>query len=336
MKFEKSLFIFLGVAAGSVAGFTHYHVPPTMGRSNANSGMHVRHSSFQRNLSMSTSPGKKNLRSRLAAFKHSKRKSSSIASSASMDFNAKPSMKRILLNFVQKIQMNEVTMWRIAATLFISSIFTFSSALDVQMVNLWSWLQNGNALLPRLFRHDHWEWGVAITAFFFWIHGFWLADRAVAKADAKGIVHPWKKFRLQDQYEAEKFRRTQVRKLEGGVDVDMDKKPPTTRQNKWHMGFWIFELPLYVLPLYIWDICIPRRAAKLSAWGAPTALRVCSDVTCALLLYDLGFFVCHYLMHKIPFLYKYVHAKHHKSTEVRASDIVRLSFVEEIVDVSKR
>jgi len=161
-----------------------------------------------------------------------------------------------------------------------------------------------------------------------------------------GIVHPWKKYRLQDQYEAEKFRRMQRKRLEqkavnDGVDMDRNEievqvnamQVPEVKQHKWNLGFWIFELPLYVLPLYVWDICIPRRAAKIAAWQAPTALGVCKDVTSALLLYDLGFFVCHFLMHKIKFLYKYVHSKHHITSEVRASDIVRLSFVEEIVDV---
>jgi sterol desaturase/sphingolipid hydroxylase (fatty acid hydroxylase superfamily) len=239
-----------------------------------------------------------------------------------------------LKNLFSKVRnLNEVTKWRIAAFTFVSSILAFSSKLDMIMIRVWSYLQNGTDLLPRMFRHDHWEWGVAVWAFFFWIHGFWLADRAVAKADAKGIVHPWKKYRLQDQYEGEKFRRMQLRKLEQGEEVDRDAKPPAVKQHKWHLGFWIFELPLYCVPLYIWDVCLPRRAAKIAAWGAPTALGVCKDVTCALLLYDFGFFICHYLMHKVPFLYKYVHAKHHTSTEVRASDIVRLSFVEEIVDV---
>lgn len=239
----------------------------------------------------------------------------------------------MLLNLFRKVRSNEVTMWRIAAATFISSIVAFSPAIDLQLITLWSWLQNGTALLPRMFRHDHWEWGVAVWAFFFWIHGFWLADRAVAKADAKGIVHPWKKHRIQDQFEAEKHRRRQLQKLEGGKGIELYEKPPVTKQEKWHLGFWLFELPLYCLPLYAIDVCFPRRAAKLAVWGAPTAFRICKDVIGALLLYDLGFFVCHYLMHKIPFLYKYVHAKHHIATEVRASDIVRLSFVEEIVDV---
>jgi sterol desaturase/sphingolipid hydroxylase (fatty acid hydroxylase superfamily) len=230
--------------------------------------------------------------------------------------------------------MNEVSKWRVAATMFISSIVAFRPVIDTILIRMWAWLQNDtSALLPRCFRHDHWEWMVAIWAFFFWIHGFFLADRAVAKSDAKGLAHPWKKHRLQDQYEEEKFSRKQLRKLEVGEAVNDAEKAPQVKQHKWHLGFWIFELPLYVVPLYIWDICIPRRAAKIAAWGAPTTFGICRDVTCGLLLYDLGFFLCHYLFHKIPFLYKYVHAKHHSATEVRACDQVRLSFVEEIVDV---
>jgi sterol desaturase/sphingolipid hydroxylase (fatty acid hydroxylase superfamily) len=224
-------------------------------------------------------------------------------------------------------------MWRIAAATFFTSIFTFQSSINVQLVKFWSWLQTSNSLLPVCFRHDHWEWMVAIWAFFFWIHGFWLADRAVAKADAKGIVHPWKKYRLQDQYEAEKNRRMQLRKLEAGEEVQLDEKPPVTKQHKWHLGFWLFELPLYVLPLYAIDKKWPRRGPKMAARGAPDALGICGDVATALFLYDLGFFMFHWLFHKIPILYKYVHAKHHISTEVRASDIVRLSGVEEVVDV---
>jgi hypothetical protein len=179
----------------------------------------------------------------------------------------------------------QVGKWRIAAATFILSIITFSPQLDLQIIKTWSWLQSSSALLPRMFRHDHWEWGIAISAFFVWIHGFWLADRAVANADRKGTVHHWKKYRLQDQYEAEKHRRMLLRKMElkggepnGDLDLDLDAKPAVTKQQKWHLGFWIFELPLYVLPLFIWDICIPRRAGKIAAWGAPTAFGVCKDV----------------------------------------------------------
>lgn len=107
-----------------------------------------------------------------------------------------------------------------------------------------------------------------------------------------------------------------------------------TAMDAWHLQAWIFEVPLYIIPLYIWDKCIPRRAAKLVSVAAPTTFQICRDVTLGLILYDFGFFLCHYfLFHKIPFFYKAFHKKHHTNSEVRASDQVRLSLVEEVFDV---
>ena len=249
-------------------------------------------------------------------------------------------LQSFLQNLLTHLRTNPVAQWRLAAFTFITSIFTFHRAIDGHLINLWSWLQNDTtSLLPRLFRHDHWEWSVAVWAFFFWIHGFWIADRLVDTAAERGEIHPWKKYRLQDRYEEEKFRRKKARFLQMTQAKEDDsppsdlEQPPRTRQHKWHLGFWVFELPLYVLPLYIWDVLQPRRAAKIARWSAPTTFQICSDVTCALLLYDIGFFFFHWLFHRVPLLYRFVHAKHHKSTEVRASDIVRLTGIEEVVDV---
>lgn len=226
--------------------------------------------------------------------------------------------------------MNEVSMWRVAAVTFLSFIVLFQPFLDANLVNLWTFLQTSPALVARMFRHDHWEWGLAVTAFFVWIHGFWAADRLVLEAGKKGRVHPWRKFRLQDRFEAQKFQREQQRKLERGEDVDPNAQPSlVTQQSEWNWKAWIFELPLYVVPLFLWDYFIPRRAAKIAAWGAPTTFQICRDVTCGLLLYDLFFFCGHVIMHKVPFIYNTIHKKHHTNPECRAAEIVRLSAVEE-------
>ena len=247
-----------------------------------------------------------------------------------------------LTELKNKFQTDSVFMWRTLAVIFLTSLFAFQPIIDGNLVKMWDFLRTSPHLLAWCFRHDHWEWQVAIWAFFVWIHGFWICDRLVQKAAEKGIDHPLRKYRLQDQYQIEKWNNLQERRkrahemTHGSLTSyePIESTPPMTKQSKWHLGFWIFELPLYVLPLYIWDIMIPRRGAKIMAWNAaPTTLQICRDVTCGLLLYDFGFFICHYLMHKVPFLYKYVHKKHHTSTEVRASDIVRLSGVEEVVDV---
>ena len=85
---------------------------------------------------------------------------------------------------------------------------------------------------------------------------------------------------------------------------------------------------------YYRDIFDPRRGGKLALVAAPTTFQICKDVTLGLLLYDFGFFLCHFfLFHKIPFFYKAFHKKHHTNAEVRAADQVRLSFVEEVFDV---
>jgi hypothetical protein len=184
--------------------------------------------------------------------------------------------------------MDEVSMWRVAAATFLSSIVLFRPFLDAGLVNVWNFLQNSPAVFAQMFRHDHWEWGLAVTAFFVWIHGFWAADRLVHEAGERGRVHPWRKFRLHDRFEAQKFRREQERRFERGENVDLDAQPHlVTTPSEWNWRAWVFELPLYVVPLYLWDFFIPRRAAKIAAWGAPTTLQVCRDVTCGLLLYDL-------------------------------------------------
>jgi len=262
---------------------------------------------------------------------------SPIASKSKPIFDKLFQLKSILGN-------DPVLMWRALAITFISSLYIFHSIIDANLVRLWQFLRTSPHLLAWCFRHDHWEWQLAIYAFFVWIHGFWICDRLVQKAAEKGVEHPLRKYRLQDQFDIARREKLQAKRrnrfgrpphpLPISSSNAVEKNPRLTKQSKWHLGFWIFELPLYVLPLYIWDKLIPRREAKIIAWhAAPTTFQLCRDVTGALLIYDMGFFVCHFLMHKIPFLYKFVHKKHHKTKEVRASDIVRLSGVEEVVDV---
>ena len=53
-----------------------------------------------------------------------------------------------------------------------------------------------------------------------------------------------------------------------------------------------------------------------------------------LFLYDAFFAVGHVILHRVhPLVFKHLHGKHHASADVRASDTVRLTVVEEAVDV---
>jgi len=194
---------------------------------------------------------------------------------------------------------DEVKTWRIAAATFLSCIFIFRPQIDMGLTSFWSYLMRSSHLLPRMFRHDHWEWCLAVVSFFIWIHGFWICDFLCIKSEKKGIRHPLRRYRLQDQWEEEKFL---IRKEKGGIMTDTE--PPMKEFAPWHLQAWIFEVPLYCLPLYIWDKLIPRRAAKLAVLSAPSLFTICRDVTLGLLLYDCGFFICHYIFHKIPFFFQ--------------------------------
>eukprot|EP01059_Diplonema_ambulator_P025944 TRINITY_DN43074_c0_g1_i1.p1 TRINITY_DN43074_c0_g1~~TRINITY_DN43074_c0_g1_i1.p1 ORF type:complete len:308 (+),score=18.63 TRINITY_DN43074_c0_g1_i1:50-973(+) len=93
------------------------------------------------------------------------------------------------------------------------------------------------------------------------------------------------------------------------------------------------ELLVYITPIFALDYLYPRRAARLAAAPTPTSTRICAEIIAALFLYDLFFTITHYIVHKVPYLYSRVHAKHHERSVIRARDTVRLSVAEEVIDV---
>jgi sterol desaturase/sphingolipid hydroxylase (fatty acid hydroxylase superfamily) len=229
----------------------------------------------------------------------------------------------------------EVIKWRAVAFSFFTSLFVFRNAIDAKLATLWTYLITSSSLAARIFRTDSYEWILAIAAFVFYIHFFWFADRAVRKVSEQGRVHPWRKYRLQDRFEADMLRRKrqksevvtlQERTSQGDTHV-------TTKHSDWNYKAWTFELLVYALPLLTWDILSPRRHRRLAAFSAPKVLTILRDISCGLLLYDFMFFAGHVLMHKIPFLYRTIHSKHHQVQEVRAGDVVRLTLVEEVLEV---
>jgi sterol desaturase/sphingolipid hydroxylase (fatty acid hydroxylase superfamily) len=141
-------------------------------------------------------------------------------------------------------------------------------------------------------------------------------------------MHPWCKYRLQDRYLADKHRRN----LQVHPDGSDEPMPPVVH-SPWHWQAWTSELWIYVLPLLAWDIISPRRHRRLAAFTAPTTVQMLTHVAGGLILYDALFFFGHLLLHKVPLLYKLVHKKHHKIEEVRACEMARLSFGEEVLDV---
>jgi sterol desaturase/sphingolipid hydroxylase (fatty acid hydroxylase superfamily) len=259
--------------------------------------------------------------------------------------------KQQLQSFVRGIKdrlyrLDEVTLWRGAALTFIASAVTFRHAIDVQLLRLWTHLTTSTSLAARIFRSDSYEWMLAVMAFGVYIHFFGHADRVVRQASENGRVHPWRQYRLQDRFEADKHRRminrrrhtssrleTNSNSNDDNVSDDSCASMPTVQQSPWHWQAWVFEFWVYVLPLLTWDILSPRRHRRLAAFGAPTTVQIMRDVTGGLLLYDALFFCGHVVMHKVPAIYKWIHKKHHHTEEVRACEIVRLSLLEEVLEV---
>lgn len=227
-----------------------------------------------------------------------------------------------------------------------AAIIAGRRALDRQFVRLWAHLMGGTSLAARVFRTDSYEWSLAVACFFVYIHAFQLMDRAVQGASDRGTIHPWRKYRLQDRFEADKLRRRLGQENPGqGLSATGAVPAPDTeaiagddwnikvQQSKWNKQAYVFELLVYVVPLLTWDLLAPRRHRRLAPFGAPTTLGILGGITAGLLLYDALFFCGHFIMHKVPFIYRTIHAKHHKMSESRACEIVRLSLVEEVLEV---
>jgi sterol desaturase/sphingolipid hydroxylase (fatty acid hydroxylase superfamily) len=257
-------------------------------------------------------------------------------------------LKQITIEATNKWKsISEVTKWRIAAMSFVSTIVMNRSFIDHQILQpLWDHLMSSpTSVVARIFRTDSYEWCLAIAAFTVIIHGYQYIDHQIQVANDKGVVHPYRKYRLHDRYLADKHRRRQERQtlttngntneISNSMKAKDEKDPSNVvvQQSKWHVGAYFFELWVYALPLLTWDILSPRRHRRLAAFVAPTTFQIMTDVTGGLLFYDFLFFIGHYMMHHVPTLYRKFHAKHHITDEVRACDIVRLSLAEEVYDV---
>lgn len=253
-------------------------------------------------------------------------------------FPLESKLQNTISKFLYNLQHNSVWQWRFIFGSFFSSLFIFQGAIDQQLVHFWQYLLTSQALPARIFRTDSWEWCWAITCFGVYIHAFGWADKAVRKADEQGKIHPWKKFRLQDRYEADKLRRKQdIQGLNSNEDVlsstGANEETPRVVQSKWNYMAWVLEFWVYAAPLLIWDIVSPRRHRRIGGFAPPTTMGILGGIVGGLLMYDILFFCGHWLMHKVPVLYKYVHRKHHTTKEVRACEIVRLSIPEEVLEV---
>jgi len=93
------------------------------------------------------------------------------------------------------------------------------------------------------------------------------------------------------------------------------------------------ELLLYLGPLTLFDCLYPRRAERLTT--QPVGFWwLFSEVFASLVVYDMLFWASHLAIHRIPWLYRIVHAKHHRRRTMRARETVALSVADEALDVA--
>jgi len=176
--------------------------------------------------------------------------------------------------FAHRLRRDEAARWQAAFFAFISSLFIFRKAIDAKLVLLWNHLMTSQSIAGRVFRSDSWEWGLAVACFVVWIHGFWYADRAVRKATEQGKVHPWRKFRLQDRFEADRHRRSAVAvssrapvvaaqaapSISSGDNAETtqhESQPPATKQSVWNWQGWTFEI--WVSCIVVWSADINQK-----------------------------------------------------------------------------
>lgn len=206
--------------------------------------------------------------------------------------------------------------YRVATVAAIGVALATLPLLDSGVAALWEVLRT-----KAWFRHDMFEPFVAVGSFFAWLHGWLIVDKLATSGAFGGRFNYLRRYRLQDQQAVAK----------GAPGLAEGKLPKPTR---WYAG-WPWELFVYLAPLYFLSQAgafMPRRMAL--EWAAPSFLTVCGQVLGGLFLYDFFFWFGHLAMHRAPRrLYKALHGKHHQNPEVRASDTVRLTVVEEVVDV---
>jgi sterol desaturase/sphingolipid hydroxylase (fatty acid hydroxylase superfamily) len=96
------------------------------------------------------------------------------------------------------------------------------------------------------------------------------------------------------------------------------------------------EVVWYLVPWVPFGCVYQGRGRTIAHFTSsiPSLSRVLVDAMAALLVYDLLFFVGHYVMHRSSRLYTTVHAKHHSERVIRAGDAVRHSFWDGTFDVA--
>lgn len=100
---------------------------------------------------------------------------------------------------------------------------------------------------------------------------------------------------------------------------------------------WHAYLPAlyYVIPIWTYDYLYPRRHILISKHvnNVPTLQSTVYEIVFNLFLYDLLYYIWHRFMHSNQYLYHTIHSVHHQYKHTETQDTVRLSIIEQLIDV---
>jgi hypothetical protein len=152
--------------------------------------------------------------------------------------------------------------------------------------SFWAW-----AGQLYIVKHDNFEPLEATFAFGFWINVWRLVDLFCPNA------HKWK--------------------LHGPPKQEREFKNQSKLGYLFKPGVSNIAALAYLAPLMVLNYLKPRRVLPIEA---PSPLQLLGGVASSLFAYDLLFFFVHLAMHKIPFVYRHIHAVHHTQANLSSHE----------------
>jgi len=196
-------------------------------------------------------------------------------------------------------------MLRCSIAVGLVAAWLWKAEIDGAIADVWEVLR-----YSTFFKHDSFEPIIATLAFFPPLMMFYLLDMHSTTPSGEWL----KRFRVRKSDDMSAWKT---------LSWDELKADPTRSRVPVLVG--------YLLPLLAFDILYPRRQLPVEAPGLG---RLIGEVSLLLVIYDALFYAVHRTLHSVPTLYKTVHKKHHTNTlSTRANDAVRLTFLEEALDV---
>lgn len=194
-----------------------------------------------------------------------------------------------------------LAVWRMAWALIASVIIAAAAhpAVIAALTRFWLWARE-----TWVVKHESFEPMEATFAFAFWIN-VWRAVDVFCPG-----LHKWKLHGPPQQQREFKNQSSLIYLLKPGVS---------------NMAAFAYLLPLLTIDLFR---PLPLFPCKKLPLEAPSPIQLISGVCVSVWAYDLLFFFVHLSMHKVPWIYRNVHAKHHNQVALASHEVIHHSFID--------